>query len=353
MIQGFVGGCVIGFLGTAMPKMLSAPSLKLWQVAVLVLGYIGYCTAHSSGLHPLGDGIFAVSMSFMLVCFGMRLKVRKSATAPQMVLAVMGIVSGILGAMWWAFFVPSEYLYVTLFSQRLLYQAFILLPILGVGSFFFPMVLGVKKEEIKGIKAWRRKAGESIAVGVLIILTYWVEVHAQQRAMAWSRFLICFIWLTKESGWLKRTKNEGRDGAFTASWHRLLARRMVAVAVLEQQRIALEHTLYIGGFGLITMIVATRVIYGHSGQGAKFQRWIKPLVACVALLLLAMATRVTADFMPTIRNTHHTYAAISWVVVSAIWAMAVFPFLHRRPPVVVKAKPIAPVKSVLDMDFRK
>jgi uncharacterized protein involved in response to NO len=122
--------------------------------------------------------------------------------------------------------------------------------------------------------------------------------------------------------------------------------------VIEQHRVALEHTLYIGGFGLITMIVATRVIYGHSGQGAKFQRWVKPLVACVALLLLAMATRVSADFMPAIRNTHHTYAAICWVVVSAIWALAVFPFLHRRPPV-VKAKPASPVKSVLDMDFRK
>jgi len=353
MIQGFVGGCVIGFLGTAMPKMLSAPSLKLWQVAVLVLGYISYCTAHASGLQSLGDGLFATNFIFMLVCFGVRLKLRKSATSPQMVLAVMGIVSGILGAVWWAFFVPSDYFYVTLFSQRLLYQAFVLLPILGVGSFFFPMVLGVKKEEIKGVKAWRLKAGESIVVGLLIILTYWVEVHSQQRAMAWTRFLICFIWLTKESGWLRRTQTKGVMAHSLRAGIVCLLGGMVAVAVLEQHRIALEHTLYIGGFGLITMIVATRVIYGHSGQGAKFQRWIKPLAACVALLLLAMATRVSADFMPAIRTTHHTYAAISWVVVSAIWALAVFPFLHRRPPVVAKAKLAAPVKSLLDMDFRK
>jgi len=59
------------------------------------------------------------------------------------------------------------------------------------------------------------------------------------------------------------------------------------------------------------MMVATRVVYGHSGQGAKFQKWTKPLVACVALLLLAMATRVTADFMPAIRNSHHVYAVFA------------------------------------------
>lgn len=352
MIQGFVGGCMIGFLGTAMPKMLSAPSLKMWQVLLLVLGYIGYCSAHSSGLQSLGDGIFAATFIFMLVCFGVRVRVRKSAIGPQMVLAVMGVVSGIFGAAWWAFCMPSEHFYVTMFSQRLLYQAFILLPILGLGSFFFPLVLGVKKQEIEGTKAWRRKAGESFVVGLLILLTYWVEVHSQQSVMAWTRFLTCFIWLTQESGWLRRTNTKGVMVHSLRAGIVCLLGGMVAVAVVEQHRIALEHTLYIGGFGLITVIVATRVIYGHSGQGAKFQRWVKPLVACVALLLLAMATRVTADFMPAIRNTHHTYAAICWVAVSGIWALAVFPFLHRRPPV-VKSKPAAPVKSVLDMDFRK
>ncbi|MGJ8672654.1 NnrS family protein [Rubritalea sp.] len=352
MIEGFVGGYAIGFLGTAMPKMLSAPSLKLWQVMSLVLGYFGYCIAHGAGSNQLGDGIFAVSLSFMLVCFWTRFQKRKSATAPQMVLAVMGILCGVFGAAWWAFFVPSEHFYVTVFAQRLLYQAFILLPILGIGSFFFPMVLGVKKEGIKSTKAWRVKAGESIVVGVLILLTYWVEVHGQQRAMAWTRFLVCFIWLIKESGWLKRTGTKGVMAYSLRAGIVCLLGGMVAIGVLDQQRIALEHTLYIGGFGLIAMIVGTRVIYGHSGQGGEFQSWGKLLVASTALLLLAMATRVSADFMPAIRTTHHIYAAFCWVLVSIIWGFSVFPFIHRRP-ITVKAKAAAPVKSVLDMNFRK
>lgn len=59
------------------------------------------------------------------------------------------------------------------------------------------------------------------------------------------------------------------------------------------------------GFTFITMIVAMRVIYGHSGQGDKFQKWVKPLVVSVALLLLAMANRVSADFMPAALSRGH------------------------------------------------
>lgn len=352
MIEGFVGGCAIGFLGTAMPKMLSAPSLRLWQVVALLLGYLAYSIAHGFGYQVAGDALFAATLTFMLVCFARRLILRKSAAPPQMVLAVMGMCCGVLGAVYLSVFTPLENYQAAMFAQRLLYQAFILLPLLGVGSFFFPMVLGVKKAEITGANALRNKAAESVVVGVLILLTYWIEVHAKQQVMAWTRFLICFIWLTKESGWLSRTQIKGVMAVGLRAGIVCLLGGMVAAGVIEQQRIALEHTLYIGGFGLITMMVATRVIYGHSGQGEKFQKWIKPLVACVVLLLLAMATRVTADFMPAIRISHHIYAAFCWVLVSLIWAMAVFPFIHRRPPA-PKAKPTPPVKSVLDMDFRK
>lgn len=106
---------------------------------------------------------------------------------------------------------------------------------------------------------------------------------------------------------------------------------LVAVAVVQQQKIALDHILYVGGFGLITMIVATRVIFGHSGQGHQFNRWNKALVICVGLILLGMATRVSADFLPRVRNSHHVYATICWVAVSIIWGIAILPSVRRRP----------------------
>ena len=103
------------------------------------------------------------------------------------------------------------------------------------------------------------------------------------------------------------------------------------------------------------MIVATRVIYGHSGQGNKFQLWVKPLAWCTGLLLFDMLTRVTADFMPKVIFSHHVYAALLWVVVSIIWGIALLPSVKKRPFSVKPNKPAPPKKpiSVMDMNFRK
>jgi len=105
---------------------------------------------------------------------------------------------------------------------------------------------------------------------------------------------------------------------------------------------------------LITMMVATRVIYGHSGQGAKFQKWMKPVVACVALILLGMATRVSADFIPHLRVSHHIYAAFCWVTVSIIWGIAVLPSVKKYPfPQKLIVPTSAKKPSVMEMNFRK
>src|SRR6188474_3167326 len=37
MVFGFFGGFIFGFLGTALPRMLSAEPLRVWQVLTLLL----------------------------------------------------------------------------------------------------------------------------------------------------------------------------------------------------------------------------------------------------------------------------------------------------------------------------
>lgn len=353
MVEGFVGGFAVGFLGTAMPKMLATSSFRLWQVLVLLLLYVGYCVAHLSGYLRLGDGFFAVTVVMLVVCLAARVMRRGSLPPPGMVLALMGLVAGVGGALWTAFVAGGGGISAYFFAQRLLYQAFILLPILGVGSFIFPMILGYKNKQSPGVgKRWRNKALEAVLVGVLIIATYWVEVRGAQSEMSAARALLCFVWLTKESGWLARTGTRGVMAVSLRLGILCLLGGMVATALMQQQKIALEHTLYIGGFGLITMMVATRVIYGHSGQGQQFQKWIKPLVVLVVLLLLTMATRVSADFMPRVRISHHVYAAILWVLVSIIWGIAVVPSVRRRAFPVFKKEP-SKKPTLMNVNFRK
>lgn len=364
MIQGFVGGFAIGFVGTALPNMLSAKSLQRWQLGLLLTLHLSLCTAHLLGYVRTGDALFALMMALMLSFLAIRVKSGKSVPPPGMILAGMGLFSGSLGSLWMAGAGLNGDPFYYLFSQRLLYQAFILLPLLGIGGFIFPMILGTPNQQAKlsGPKltrAWKAKAMEGALLGLFIITSYWIEVRSgqsnQMQSMSWLRVVLCFVWITKESGWLKRNTAKGIMAFALRAGIVCLLGGMIAVGILDQHKIALDHSLYIGGFGLITMIVATRVIYGHSGQGNKFQLWVKPLCWCTGLLLFDMLTRVTADFMPKIMLSHHVYAALLWVVVSIIWGIALLPSVKKRPFSVKPIQPASPKKaaSVMDMNFRK
>lgn len=355
MIEGFVGGFAVGFLGTALPKMLSVPALRVWQVALLFVLFFSYNTAHLFGEIRLGDGLFTIMMLAMIACIGMRVIHRKKLPPPGMLLAGMGLLCGAFGALWGSLFTFDGSIYVTAFAYRLLYQAFILLPLLGVGTFIFPMILGTPNKSAALIgEKWRNKSLEAALIGGLIIASYWIEIKGRQQEMAWVRFALATVWLVKECGVMKIKGGKGVMAHSLRAGIGCLLLALVAVAVVQQQKIALDHILYVGGFGLITMIVATRVIFGHSGQGKQFNSWNKALVVCVGLLLLGMATRVSADFLPRVKNSHHVYAAICWVGVSIIWAIAILPSVRKRPfngP----NKPFPTAKktdSLLTKDFR-
>jgi uncharacterized protein involved in response to NO len=364
MIQGFVGGFAIGFTGTALPKMVWAKTLHPWQLLTLLGLHISLCVFHLMGYTRVGDALFTAMMVMMLACLGIRLAHGKSMPPPGMVLAGMGLISGTVGAAWMAIMGLNGDAFLYSFFQRLLYQAFILLPLLGIGGYIFPMILGTPNEHAKlggpkMTKEWEIKAIEGGVVGFLIIISYWVEAHSgsaglaqSAQAMAWVRLLLCFVWITKESGWLKRNTTKGvmafalRAGIFC------LLGGMIAHAILQKNKIALDHSLYIGGFGLITMMVATRVLYGHSGQGQKFKLWTKPLTITTGLVLFTMLTRVTADFLPNVIISHHVYAALLWVSVSIVWGIALLPSVRKQPAPSILPKN-KKVPSMMDMNFRK
>ena len=360
MVECFVGGFALGFLTTALPKMLGVSALKGAEFCLLLLSYLAMCVVHLCGFLQLGDALFSLTLVCLLGVMLPRFIARKSSPAPGFVLALLGLGCGALGAGWSSFLTTDGGLQVNTFFLRLLYQGFILLPILGIGSFMFPMILG-KKDKYAGLtgaaekRMWSIRAIEALAVGILLITSYWIESLGETKVMSWSRAFICFIYITKESGWIGKLGELRAKGVMAFSIRAgitCLLLGMLLSPVFPMQRIGLEHSLYIGGFGLITMIVATRVIFGHTGQGSKFQLWGKMLTISSGLLLFTLATRISADFLPAVRVSHHVYAAACWVVVCIIWGVAILPSIRKIPPV-VRPKPTVKKKSVLDMDFRK
>jgi hypothetical protein len=91
----------------------------------------------------------------------------------------------------------------------------------------------------------------------------------------------------------------------------------------------LIHIVFITGFTLLTFTVATRVVLGHSGQSDKFALPLKSIAIMAGLFVLAMATRVSADWMPELRMSHYAYAALAWTGAALVWAIYILPGVRR------------------------
>lgn len=108
--------------------------------------------------------------------------------------------------------------------------------------------------------------------------------------------------------------------AFTA-----LVGGFILIALFPTSRVGLLHLTLMGGFAVITFTVATRVVFGHSGNLPKLRQRHGWLLAVVSLMLLGMATRISGDFWPKILISHYSFGAVIWIGGVLAWSAYVLP----------------------------
>ena len=104
---------------------------------------------------------------------------------------------------------------------------------------------------------------------------------------------------------------------------------LVFAAVWPLARTGSLHLFFVSGAGLVTMAVGARVILGHAGRHDLLECKIVWLRWVIGLAMLAAATRMTSDFIPAVRVSHHNYAAWTWVAAALVWLVALGKHLTR------------------------
>lgn len=143
MATAFIGAFIVGFLGTAGPRMMGAPRLHPAELAAFLALHLASGLSHLTGRVAVGDILFLALLSGFALSLGVRFTVfRKELPPPSMLLAATGLACGIVGTLMWV--VPG---WITSTQQyrlagMLVYQGFPLAPVMGVGVFFFPRLLG-------------------------------------------------------------------------------------------------------------------------------------------------------------------------------------------------------------------
>ena len=328
MIEGFMASFIIGFLGTAGPRITSAPHLTRAEVLVLVTLDLFAAGLHFGGSHRAGDFLFAVCLATFIFVLGKRFLQRADSPPPNFVLVALGLLNGVIGALLLAIYQNELYSAPYRIGASLLEQGFVLLPILGVGPYLLARLLNVSRaDELPQSRVlssgWLPRAAFAFTIGLTIDVTFVAETFGWSTPSAWLRTGAVLAYIAI------RTPRQGRS--FLGNCMRAgLAAIVIGLAVealWPQYRIGALHILFISGFSFIVFTVSIRVILGHSGQVHLFTRRLPFHIAIATLTVLATLSRFTADLAPRARAIHLIAAASLWLIAMLFWAIKLVPKL--------------------------
>ena len=332
MAYGLFGGFIFGFLGTAMPRMLSAPPLGPGNVLLLLGLHLTMVAAFATQHIGLGDRLFLALLGLFALLMFRRARHRQDTPPPGFVLvglAFLCVAAGTLLAVLQPGQDEAGAYWINL-QKLLCYQGFVLLPILGIGPFILPRFFGLLSphdfpETIAPAAEWKKKAALALGAGGLIVASFFIEVEGGYRAAHAVRFVTVLVYLALEFPFHGTPKFSSTIGASLRIAFTALVSGFILIALLPASRVGLLHLTLIGGFAVVTFTVATRVVFGHSGNLEKLQGRNWWMLAAVALMLLGMATRISGDFWPRILVSHYSLGAVIWITGVLVWSCFVLP----------------------------
>lgn len=330
MIECFLTAFVIGFLGTALPRVLDVPRLGLAVSGVLGVALILSASMHLTGHGLWGDIMFVATLGAFVAILLSRARQRKDIPPPSFVLVAMGLLAGLAGAIiqildrvWPMLFVS----WLGSLGRILLHQAYPLLPIMGVGAFLLPRFFGLRgrqdfPELLRPSRAWLRQSLLATLAGVLVLVSLLLEARGYVRpGYALRLFAVAgYFALEIPQGEILRGRGTLALGVRIALFS--IPAGYALLAFSPSHYFAWLHIVFVTGFSLLVFVVACRVVFGHSGQSAKFQSRLWPIIAVILLVVLAAASRVSADWMEASRLKHYAYAAIAWAAGAIVWFAA-------------------------------
>lgn len=158
---------------------------------------------------------------------------------------------------------------------------------------------------------------------MLLISSFFLEAYGQVTVGYFLRAAVAVSYLLLEVRWKTSQSRALTTGLFWALGLGGLGMLLVPTNLL--QHVSIEHLLYVGGFGMLMLVVGSRVLFGHSGDLEGFfvkSQWVRFLIF---LGVLTATTRATSAWVPSTTVSHHIYAAWTWGILICLWLL-----WHRR-----------------------
>lgn len=336
MIEGFSACFILGFLSTALPQMMETHHFKLYETLLITTGMVCANTLQLFGQGVWADGLFAFTLLLFIGMALSRVPSRQCMPPAGIVAVFLGLMCAIFGSVLQALYLHfSMPAFIYPFSRLLLYQGFLLLPIMGIGAFILPVFIGYERKRAVPFArdpspAWKREATAMLLFSIAVISSFAVEAAGLLRTGYILRTAIVIIYLGRYIPVYRRHRTTG-----TAAWLKRLALLAIPIgyafaAAWPVYFLPWLHIVYITGFALLIWAVATRVVIAHGGKLAHCMKRSTTLWVIYGLIVLAMLTRVTADWTAELRFSHYAYAGMAWIIAALLWAGFLFRYLVPR-----------------------
>jgi hypothetical protein len=340
MVQGFLHCFVLGFLMTAMPAFLHTDKMRTWELGTAAGAMVLFGAFAFAGLEAAAQAAYLVTVIVLVQAGVRRLPRRRGDPAEEFVFVAVGFAFAAAGAVmgigvaagWWQEPAPR-------YALHLFTRGMMLSIVLGLGGVLVPTFSAMREPLVipgvarPGERGPRRAL--YLPLAAVLIAAMVMEGRGRPEAGAWLRVVPATV-----MGFLvwKLFRLPGRRDAlswsiWSAGWFVVLG--VWIAAVLPARAILGYHIVFLGGFGLLILGIATRVVVTHGAHPVEQERIVlrRGVVILVALALLA---RVGAEFAPASMNLHFALSALLWISAWVWWGTGairriVKPGVRRTP----------------------
>lgn len=325
MMGGFFLCFVCGFLMTAAPKFTVSfgPTKTDQNISLGLISLMALSLLLTDMLYF--QLVVTLLFVFLILFIIRRFRVRKANPPDSFLFIAFGLGCGIVGSL---ILLSAKLIDIPLgvysLGRLFFLQAYILCLVLGVGSRLIPALLGWTALPNSSSNSKPRIFLLS-SLGTLFVTSYILEAGKLfQLAQILRLFIIGFIafafWKIHK---LPKRRGFQSFSLWVSAWALIFGQS--GVLLFPLYRTHFLHIIFISGLGLMTFMIATRVILAHGHHGMQMENSSKGLLLGTVLIVLAGLTRLFAGLVPQHYESHLFYSASVWFLGLILWGFLFLP----------------------------
>jgi len=338
MIGGFLFVFALGFLMTAIPRFTETAPAKLWELlcqtgVVFLLIAAGTASLYSPHWRETSLLLQIVSLVLLILFCVPRFLSKKRQPPPSFLFIGVGILCGLVGSvLLYLDELGSISAEIGLTGRSLFYHGMMLSFVIGVGSRLIPALLGHESNPLNDDASPRGSSSLGILVGLAVVyfLSFPIELFFSQES---GRVARAVVLLFVSIRFWRIFVPPVRQGSLP-TWLRIAGIMLLigqwSFALFPSYAVHGVHLTFAGGYSLLTLLIATRVVLSHGGYDLSIELKSRSLHMIGAFVAISALARFLAPLAPTSYVHHLAYASFGWSLGVGTWAVVFLPRIWSK-----------------------